>query len=141
PSPMDQARADAVRATWDALTSDATAENRIGLLERALTSWREVGDGEQSAEVQFRLGRLRVKVWGIEQALADFRQAAETWNEEPGRRSKGFHAESLTWIGRCLRKSERPQEARAAHEQALVLARDSGETVLEAENLNLIGRL
>src|SRR6185295_1968893 len=141
PSPTDQARADAVRATWDALTSDVTAEKRIGLLERALTSWRQVGDGEQSAKVQCRLGRLRVKGWGIEQALADFRQAAETWGGQTSRRNRVSQAESLTHVGRCLRRLGRGAEARAAHDQALTLARDSGKAVLQAENLNLLGRL
>src|SRR6185295_20391556 len=116
PSPTDQARADAVRATWDALTSDVTAEKRIGLLERALTLWRQVGDGEQSAEVHFRLGRLRYKT-ATDQALADFRQAATDWGSQTSRRSRVSQAESLTHVGRCLWRLGRSAEARAAHDQ------------------------
>lgn len=141
PSPEDRVRTEAVRATWDALTPKVTKEARIGLLERALTLWRRTADGEKSAEILFRLGLLRYKLKVWEQALASFRQAAEGWALQPSNRSRVSRAESLTHVGRCLYFLGRSEEARAAHDQALALARNLGETGLQAENLNLLARL
>ncbi len=136
PTEADQVRATAVRATWDALSSD----DRIGSFEHALTLWRQVGDREKGAEILYRLGRLRYKS-ATDQALADFRQAAVDWGGQTSRRSRVFQAEALTWVGRCLWNLNRPEEARAAHDQALDLARELGEAGLQADNLYLLGRL
>lgn len=132
----DQVRATAVRAAWDAFAS----KDQIGSFERALTLWRQVGDREESAEILYRLGRLRYKS-ATDQALEDFRQAAADWGGQTSRRSRVFQAEALTWVGRCLWNLDRTEEARATHAQALALARELGEAQLQADNLNLLGRL
>jgi CHAT domain-containing protein len=136
PTAADQGRATAVQAAWEALAS----KDQIGSFERALTHWRQVGDREKTAEILYRLGRLRYKP-ATGQALADFRQAAVDWGGQTSHRSRVFQAEALTWVGRCLKNLDRPEEARAAHDQALALARELGEAGLQAENLNLLGRL
>lgn len=136
PTEADQVRATAVRAAWDAFTS----KDQIGPFEQALNLWRQVGDRERAAEILYRLGRLRYKS-ATDRALEDFRQAAVDWGGQASRRSRVFQAEALTWVGRCLWNLDRPEEARAAHERALALARELGETQLQADNLHLLGRL
>ncbi|HEX9945728.1 MAG TPA: CHAT domain-containing tetratricopeptide repeat protein [Thermoanaerobaculia bacterium] len=143
PREQDRLRAQAVRATWDGfLAPGLSVEDRIRSLERALSLWREIGDSGKSAEVLYGLGLKRfdsLKAYG--QALPNFQQSAQLWSEQTGRAARVFQARSLTYMARCLRHSERREEARQAHERALALARDLDETGLEAENLNVLGRL
>ena len=141
PTEEDRTRVAAVRALWDSLT-EKSDENQIRSLERALGLWRQLGDLEKAAEVQFGLGVKRYySPGGYGESLAAFQQAAEFWRRQPDRKSKVYQVESLTWVGRCLWNLYRPEEARAAHEQAFALARDLGEFGLQAQNLNLLGRL
>jgi CHAT domain-containing protein/tetratricopeptide (TPR) repeat protein len=143
PSQGDRMRTEAVQATWDALTSEIAAEDRIGSLERALALWRQVGDPEKPSEVLFRLGLLRNSepLNAYAQALEDFQQSAADRGRQTDRRSRVFQTDVLTHVGRCLRNLHRPEEARGAHDQALALARELGENRLQGENLNLLGRL
>jgi CHAT domain-containing protein/Tfp pilus assembly protein PilF len=143
PAAADRLRAEAARAAWNGLGPEqASKEEQLRSLERAVVLWRRAGDLGAATQIQFDLGLERFEDFSAyEQALADFRQAAAYWGGQPGRHSRVLQAESLTWVGRCLRHSERRQEARAAHEQALALARELGESGLEAQNSNLLGRL
>jgi CHAT domain-containing protein len=143
PGEADRIRAEAVQAAWKGLALDHTPkEEQIQSLERAVVLWRQASDLEKSSEALFNLGLKQTEdpaAW--EPARANFQQAAEYWGRQPSRHSRVFQAESLTWVGRCLWHLERNKEARAAHEQALSLARDLEEASLEADNLNLLGRL
>ncbi|HEV8577750.1 MAG TPA: CHAT domain-containing protein [Thermoanaerobaculia bacterium] len=140
PAEADIARAEAVRAIWNGRASDdILVKDRIQFLERARDLWRKAGDAEKVAEALFGLGLERYELPLHAGALEDFQQAAENWKGQSDHRSKLFLTESLTFVGRCLRQSGRPLEARTVHEQALALARELAEPGLQADNLNLLG--
>jgi CHAT domain-containing protein/tetratricopeptide (TPR) repeat protein len=143
PSATDSVTADAVQTAWQGLTTPGiSAIDQIQSLERAAALWREAGDVESFSEILFAIGKIRYeKLKKHDLALGDFRQTAEFWHRQAGRRSRIFEVESRTWMGRCLRNVERRQEAREVHKEALTLARELEIAGLQAENANLLGLL
>ena len=138
----DTARAEAVRSTWTGMVeTKGNVEEQIRSLERALPLWQGLQENRKAAEVLSVLGRQRVSLRQYDLCLQDFQQAAALWAQLPGRTAKIYHALSITYVGRCLKNSERLPEAREAHQQALDLAREVGEQNLQAQNLDNLGQL
>lgn len=140
PGEKDRKRAEAVAATWRGLiepTGDAGAQIRS--LETALALWQSLQETGKSAEALFALGLIQSSLPADGAAALSYQQAAELWGRQSGRAGKLLQANALTNLGRCLRRIERREEARKAHEQALGLAQEAGDYDLQAENLDNLG--
>jgi CHAT domain-containing protein/tetratricopeptide (TPR) repeat protein len=142
PAEADKPRAEAVQAAWNSRKTAGDTTEQIRSLKRAADLWHAAGDTENEFEILFGIGRKRYEeLKARDRALEDFQRGAEFWHSKPGRRSRVFENESLTWVGRCLRHAERYDEARAVHEKALSMSRDLEVVGLQAENTNLLGVL
>jgi CHAT domain-containing protein/Flp pilus assembly protein TadD len=141
PAEEDGARAEAVRWTWTGMVEPkGSREEQIQSLDRALALWQSLHEARKSAEILFVRGKQRLALSRYDLALADLQQSAELWARQPsGTTAQFYRSSSLTSMGRCLRSTERIQEARKAHEQALALAGALDARSLQAENLNLLG--
>jgi CHAT domain-containing protein/Tfp pilus assembly protein PilF len=138
----EEARAEAVRSTWTGMVeSKGRVEEQIRSLERALPLWQGLQENRKTAEVLYARGQRRLSLLQYGPALLDFQQSATLWAQEPGTAAKIYHAHSLTNVGRCLKNTERREEARQAFTQSLALAREAGDYDLQAKNLDNLGLL
>ena len=143
PGREDEQRAEAVQATWRGLIDPPKkdVEAQIRWLETAFMLWQGLGETGKSAEAQFSLGRVKssssLRAHGP--AALHYQQAAGLWSRWPHPAAKLLQANALTNLGRCLRHTDRREEARKAHEQALTLACEAGDPDLQAENLDDLG--
>jgi len=142
PTEEDGVRAEAVKWTRTGMVEpEANKEERLRSLDRALALWQSLHEDRKSAEILLARGTQRLALSQYDLALADLQQSAELWARQPGRVARIYRVSSLTNVGRCLQNTERSDEARKAHEQALTLASDLDAPDLQAENLNLLGSL
>jgi CHAT domain-containing protein len=143
PTEEDGVRAEAVKWTRTGMVeAKGSEEEQIQSLDRALALWQSLREARKSAEVFFARGKQRLALQQYDSALADLQQSAELWARQPdGTTAQFYRSSSLTVMGRCLRSTERIQEARKTCEQALALAGGLDAPGLQAENLNLLGYL
>lgn len=140
PRGEDLKRAEAVAATWRGLLEPGTADaaTRTRTLETALALWQSLHETPKVAETFFALGLTHTAEGDLEAAVQSYRQAAGLWGGTVGGL---LHANALTNLGRALRRTSRPAEARTAHREALRLAKEGGDYDLQAENLEYLGLL
>ena len=139
PTAQDRLRAEAVQTTWKGFHTHG--EEQIHLLERARDLWRKLGEDQKLAEILYGLGNLRAGLPSYEQSASELRQAATLLGREDGRASKRLRSAALKHLGRRLKHLERRQQAKAAQEQSLNLAREVGDLSLQQENLSDLGLL
>jgi CHAT domain-containing protein/Tfp pilus assembly protein PilF len=121
----DEHRAAAQRAGAEAarLAARDEVDQAIAALERALEDWRRAGDAALMAEILIDIVSLQwladpdAAVARSEEALALSTAAALPW----------WRIEALNWQGRILRRRADCAGAQAAYDEALAIARASGE--------------
>lgn len=141
PTARDQRWVEAVQATWDGFRVPQV-KAQIRSLEKARDLWQQLGEPEKLAEVLYALGMRRSGgLASDEQAVSEFRWSAILLNGLPGRATRRLRALVLSFQGHGLKRLERREEARAAHEESLAIARELGDAKLQAEGLDGLGQL
>jgi CHAT domain-containing protein/Tfp pilus assembly protein PilF len=140
----DRLRAEAVRESWAAFHPGRgdTHATRIGALEHALSLWERAGERRQMAASLLGLGVLHQPVRDETEAAVDaFLRSASLWGEEADPTAVSYQGWALNQAGALLKKLGRTTEARQRYEEALAVARKSGDLYDQAVSLNNLGLL
>ncbi|HSF43032.1 MAG TPA: CHAT domain-containing protein [Thermoanaerobaculia bacterium] len=138
PRERDPARVEAVQAMQAALAASSVEKS-----ERALALWKDLGERRRQAEMLLFLGRQRADQREWERARENVLEAATLWKEmgDPGLGDLAGRAEALLEAGHASRKLGRWEEAQARLEEALAVARATGNQDQEMRVLSHLGRL
>lgn len=134
----DRVRVEAVQAMQSAFKAPSVEQS-----ERALSLWRELGEKRRQAEILLLLGRQRAGQGEPARAREHALEAARLWKElgDPSLEDLVGQVKALLDAGRAARRLDDWEETRARFEEALLVARKSGNQDQETIALNNLGRL
>ncbi|HSK80218.1 MAG TPA: CHAT domain-containing tetratricopeptide repeat protein, partial [Thermoanaerobaculia bacterium] len=138
PRDRDRARLEAVQAMRAAFMDPSIERS-----EQALALWKHLGERRRQAEMLLFLGRQRNNQGDLARAREHALEAAGLWKElrDPGPGDVGGQVKALLDAGRAARKLGLLEEAQARFQEALAVARTSGNQIQEAIVLSNLGLL
>jgi CHAT domain-containing protein/Tfp pilus assembly protein PilF len=134
----DSLRSEAVRAGWDAF--HPAPDDKA--LEQALGLWERLGERRRMAEVLAGLGALGFHSPDkTEQVARNFVRSASLWREQSDPEARKWQIWLLNNAGLLLKRLGRTEEARKDYEEALAVARLSGDLGSQAVSLSNLAML